>query len=1224
MFKTKLNAKPNHETHKCTEKGYGTGCSTLHANKFTNEWDIREEYSQPPTTALWVPESGSIHSKCSINNNTGTIPESGSITNNNTLSPTANGEQLCTTILPKLASNPTTICAPSSRSMNDSQDNICIMAANANSLKNKVSSLLFNIEQLKPQIIVIQETKFKKKNQIELKGYRVFPTIRGDNGGGILIACLTSLEPVLVHEGDSENEFIVVQVKLKNKHLRIIGGYGPQECAPVVVRESYRNNVEAQIVRAHLSGCMVLVAEDANAKLGKSWIKGDSHDISENGKLLAGMITRQNLVIINNDEKCTGGPVTRCRTVEGKREESCIDYIMASEDLAQNLDNALIDSKQLYSLTKYTTTKGVTSIKRSDHYTFIANFLIEWEVKKLERVEVFKLRDEEGLKKFNDLTSKESGLNRCIDSPNMPLEEACSKWYKSFDKLLHQCFTKVRITDTPPKNSLEFPIHQIMADNKILKELLASASEMCKGGIEQEIASNESKLAQLLGQKCKETINESVSKLSTDGTFNANAAWKMKKKLYPKCSEEPFAVFNTNHQLITDAVGILDVMNEEFVYRLRNRVIDGNYGELKEIKEYLCKMRLELTKKSDFVPWTMDNLKKAIGKLKRNKCKDPHGHINELYMYLGISGLHSLLLLLNRIKDELLVPLDLKLSNVSTIYKGKGSRKDVINLRGIFKLPIVRNILDKLVHIEDQDQINTSMGPFQVGNHKERGIRDHTLIIHAVIQDAKARNLEIDIQFTDIKQCFDSVWLEDAINDLYDSGITSRNLNILYEGNTYTDMCVENKLGKSSRSRLTNIVMQGSVSGGTLCSNQLSKLCNATHNEGVVYMYGGSIPIPALAMVDDLASISLCTAVDSTRKNIKTDEFIKSKKLESQVGEGKCQWIHSGKTPCNSSYVASGKEISQCSIYKYLGDFVSDGFDPLYLKRLDKCKGYAVTCQAMCTEMSLGNQMYSITKLLHQAVFLNGTMVNMETWPLFNEERVNLYEKVEQGLIRAVLSAHSKTPVELLYLELGIVPFRFHLMSRRVMYFHTIVNRSNDDLTKMVVFLQKEKGIRGDFYHQVEADLQKLDITQEDVQLKNKESLKEIVKIHENALDHLLRLATNHSKSRNELYTSLNGMEYFHDSRFTTEMIKLLFKFRTRMFAVRNNFRNKYLCTLCPLCAQCEDSQQHLLECPVVRGYHNTTILYNDIFTNDNDKLLIAAKELMKIVKIREELLPQD
>ena len=50
---------------------------------------------------------------------------------------------------------------------------------------------------------VIQETKFKKKSQIELKGYRVFPTIRGDNGGGLLVAGLIPLDPVLIFEGDS-------------------------------------------------------------------------------------------------------------------------------------------------------------------------------------------------------------------------------------------------------------------------------------------------------------------------------------------------------------------------------------------------------------------------------------------------------------------------------------------------------------------------------------------------------------------------------------------------------------------------------------------------------------------------------------------------------------------------------------------------------------------------------------------------------------------------------------------------------------------------------------------------------------------------------------------------------------------------------------------------------------------------------------------------------------
>ena len=117
-------------------------------------------------------------------------------------------------------------------------------------------------------------------------------------------------------------------------------------------------------------------------------------------------------------------------------------------------------------------------------------------------------------------------------------------------------------------------------------------------------------------------------------------------------------------------------MKEEFAHRLRNREISPEYSELKEIKEYLCTLRLEITKQGNFHPWSMKELKVAISKLKNNKCRDPHGHINELYKELGIDGLSSLLALLNRIKEELLIPNHLKLSNVSTIYtKEKDLRK---------------------------------------------------------------------------------------------------------------------------------------------------------------------------------------------------------------------------------------------------------------------------------------------------------------------------------------------------------------------------------------------------------------------------------------------------------------------------------------------------------------------------------------------------------------------
>ena len=423
--------------------------------------------------------------------------------------------------------------------------------------------------------------------------------------------------------------------------------------------------------------------------------------------------------------------------------------------------------------------------------------------------------------------------------------------------------------------------------------------------------------------------------------------------------------------------------------------------------------------------------------------------------------------------------------------------------------------------------------------------------------------------------------------------------------------------------------MQGSVPGGTLCSNQLSKLCNKAYDTGDVYMYGGKIPIPPLAMVDDIVSIAICNSVESLTNNVKNDEFIKRKMMESQVGEGKCQWIHIGKTNCNSSYVANGSCITQASNYKYLGDHMSDGWDILYKKRYERAQSYSINCQAMCTEISLGQQLYSVARLLHQAIFLNGTLVNMETWPNFKCDRLAMFERGELGFFRKILSAHSKTPIECFYLELGVIPFRFHLMARRIMYFQTIMAREDDEITKKIVIYQKEAQIKGDFYMQVSSDLKDLGISETEITTKSSIALKEELdkKIKNYAFIYLLKLATSHSKVNESLYNDIDGMSYFNDSRFSPDLVNLLFKVRTRMFNVRNNFRNNYreLDILCPLCKSTNDTQEHLFECGVIQQKLtvNHPCIYEDVFSDETDTLWNVAKTLKEIVTIRENLIAE-
>ena len=59
----------------------------------------------------------------------------------------------------------------------------------------------------------------------------------------------------------------------------------------------------------------------------------------------------------------------------------------------------------------------------------------------------------------------------------------------------------------------------------------------------------------------------------------------------------------------------------------------------------------------------------------------------------------------------------------------------------------------------------------------------------------------------------------------------------------------------------------------------------------------------------------------------------------------------------------------------------------------------------------------------------------METWPNCTVPRIEMFERIEKTFLRKILQAHSKTPIESLYLELGVIPFRFHLMTRRI-YVH--------------------------------------------------------------------------------------------------------------------------------------------------------------------------------------------
>ena len=78
--------------------------------------------------------------------------------------------------------------------------------------------------------------------------------------------------------------------------------------------------------------------------------------------------------------------------------------------------------------------------------------------------------------------------------------------------------------------------------------------------------------------------------------------------------------------------------------------------------------------------------------------------------------------------------------------------------------------------------------------------------------------------------------------------------------------------------------------------------------------------------------------------------------------------------------------------------------------------------------------------------------------------------------MRKKLSAHSKTPKELLYLELGALPVRFILMSRRINFLWYLINDKEGSLLKRFFKAQCDQPIRGDWVSTVKQDLAELEM----------------------------------------------------------------------------------------------------------------------------------------------------
>jgi hypothetical protein len=1045
-------------------------------------------------------------------------------------------------------------------------------------VKGKVDSLVMEVQATEATIVTVQETHSTRKGKIQIEGFVVFEAIRKKKGGGTMCAIHKDLNPKLIEEYNDNFELLVVEVEVNNKYIRILTGYGPQENWEENLRLPFFLALEEEIVKAEMAGKSVIIELDANSKLGPQLIPGDPHNITPNGRLLAAVIERQNLFIVNGSTKCSG-LITRIRKTKTNVEKSVIDIVLISSDLIETLVGLEIDETRKHVLTRMRKTKNGYSKKESDHNVLVTKFKSEFQChNNKEKIEVFNLKNKICQMKFKQYTSNTNMLSSVLDS-----EEDIDTLTKRLLKKINGCialnFKKVRICKKKEidKEKMYNKMRELKKHNDP-----KSKNELAK--VIEDIYNYEV-------EKYKQVVKE-LSKTKDTDAFNSHNFWKVKKKLCPRIRDPPSAMMDGHGNLLTSDMAIENRAVEVYSERLEGNQIKPHLVEIENNVNKLCETRLKITENNKSRPWTMEDLTRVLKELDNDKSRDALGQANELFKEeaAGTDLKLAVLKLMNLIKTRLKFPNKLQDCNITSIYKHKGSHKDFKSYRGVFRVTVFRSILDRLMYNDSYNTIDENLTDGNVGARKQRNVRDNIFVLGAVTNSVmNGSQAPIQVQIMDVETCFDKLWLQSTINALYEAGLTNDHLNLLYLENKNAQVAIKINNKLSRRINVKDVVMQGSVWGSLKCTTTMDILNkNILEQDHLQYKYRGdpNIAIGVLGMVDDTLSISEC-GMKSILRNEAINSFIENKRLT--LSYDKSVTVHIGKeSKCENmcpQLKVHDKIMKTSKSAKYIGDIVNSrgSVRDTVEKRRNKGWGTITQIMGLVSEVSSGAYMIQIGLHLRDTMLCNMMLFNAEAWSSISSKELLRLEQVDTALLRALMGGHSKCPTEFYYLELGVLMFRHILVIRRLMYHHHIISRKDNEIIKKIYTKQKETHIKGDWYEMVEKDFQFIGgrICDEMIKSMCKNEYKKLIKqkVEKSAFNEYMIKKENHTKLQDVKYDKLKIQNYLSNTHFNKEEIKIMCLLRSKCHPAKVNFHKMYKQnTKCTLGCNSIETQAHIFE----------------------------------------------
>ena len=481
-----------------------------------------------------------------------------------------------------------------------------------------------------------------------------------------------------------------------------------------------------------------------------------------------------------------------------------------------------------------------------------------------------------------------------------------------------------------------------------------------------------------------------------------------------------------------------------------------------------------------------------------------------------------------------------------------------------FLTNVISKVYERVVKSRNEEEVRKKSSQWQMGGVKKRSTTDNLFILYGIIERNHYLKKPTYILYSDAEKCFDKLWLDDAVVELWIQGTNVRDAVMIKKMNEEAHITIQTPVGNTNEIIVGNIVRQGTVYGPNLCGASMSRVNDV--GKDIVTFYGPKLIIRATQFVDDITGAGSVHAVNNTITNCNMLEETKKMTFNNTNGKTEYSISHpTAKCEIVTSNVKKGR-VERVKEHKALGMWIDErGTYMINIEKNEKRVPHMIeTVRVIGSTVNLGRLAIATRMKLVNTVIMPSLLYNVEVVPKLTKEELKQLEKMQKKVLSRLLEVPSSTPYFGILMETGMWTVEARIAYRKLMLFHNLMHSEDDRVTKNMLMVQEQEDREGTWFSDVRKKLETYEIIKDVNKVLKSEWKKEVKEKISNSVEKQVRAGcANGSKTRTVIDDAFELKEYLQETN-VTEASDIL-KTRLHMTKLTCNYRQQQY-SPCPLC----------------------------------------------------------